>query len=530
MQLSATDNLDTEPGGSAPGATNGLAQTRDSIVEVYGPQLGELAWHTIHADGRLAEVSEQHAASILLAAQHCQCPPAATAVRILEIGAYAHYGAHRAAATLGGASASHDISPVSLRLGLHQAGAAGVDVRATLVAGDFHDLPFSTGYFDIVFCASSVHHTFQPWRVLREMLRVLRPGGVLRLENEPVGRALCFYGFRGNRAENFTPLEAELAERGLMYTVSSPFFGSRPEMLFGMTENDRIPLDMFMDVLTGEGEFASLQLTPQIGEFEQRILQLPRDADLEASLTSLLLSEVRSVRVALTRRDQLLGVRLPETDDVWLLSYQIAPRLRRLNELTGVEADRETARLFGAALQATLVKHGNGVTATEMFRRPLSMHEGVLDDLPSLPGIRLHLSSQPIPAIEQGDRAALATVYPGTDWQYDCSANGLSSMLNLASRCRIVLPDEDRISLLLLRLYVVAASEPYKVILRSNGAAEIATATVVSSESLLFRELLPAHCTELFVETRALDDSLVTYPLHFRISVCRLIPVEMAHP
>src|SRR5262249_4568390 len=198
-------------------------QIRDQIIECYGPQLGEVVWHSLHVDNRIAAMSEQHAASILRVVDRCPVRPVGRPIRILEVGAYAHYGAHRAAAMLDGVSVVHDVSPASLRLGLEGARAAGIDVNATLVAGDFHDLPFSSDYFDVVFCASSIHHTFRPNRVLQEMLRVTRGGGALQLENEPIGRALSFYGFRSNRHAEFTPFEAELARRGTLFTFSSPF-------------------------------------------------------------------------------------------------------------------------------------------------------------------------------------------------------------------------------------------------------------------------------------------------------------------
>ncbi|PWT78998.1 MAG: hypothetical protein C5B58_14435 [Acidobacteria bacterium] len=501
-------------------------QIRDQIIEAYGAQLGELAWHSLHVDNRIVSMSERHAASILQVVDRCRLRTAGRPIRILEVGAYAHYGAHLAASTLGGVSVVHDVSPASLRLGVDGAHAAGITLDATLIAGDFHDLPFSTEYFDIVFCASSVHHTFRPRRVLQEMLRVLRCGGALQLENEPIGRALSFYGFRSNRHAEFTPFEAELARRASLFTFSSPFPGSRPEFLFGMIENDRIPLDMVLDTLTSDGEITALQLKPQVGEFESRILALPRNLELEESLATLLLTEVRTVRTALTERDRLLGARLPEEEEVWRLSYQVAPELRRLTSLTSRETEYQTARLFGAALQATVVKHSGGAPATGMLRRQLPMQDRVLNDLPTLPGVRLQLRAQPIPAIESGDLSALANVYAAEDWEPYRAENGLFSMLNLSFRCRIALPSLPSAAMLLLRFYAVEASEPYHVSLCSCDGGKIATVVVARSESLLFRELIPNACSEMFIETNTLRGEAFSVPRHVRLMVGRLIPVD----
>ena len=46
-----------------------------------------------------------------------------------------------------------------------------------LVHADSHRLPFGVGSFDVVICTHSFHHYPDQTAVLREMFRVLRPGG-----------------------------------------------------------------------------------------------------------------------------------------------------------------------------------------------------------------------------------------------------------------------------------------------------------------------------------------------------------------
>lgn len=54
------------------------------------------------------------------------------------------------------------------------------------VAAPAHRLPFAAGTFDIVFCRSVLHHLHNLPEALTEMLRVLKPGGMLVACSEPI--------------------------------------------------------------------------------------------------------------------------------------------------------------------------------------------------------------------------------------------------------------------------------------------------------------------------------------------------------
>lgn len=96
--------------------------------------------------------------------------------RVLEVGA----GTGRDAVALAGAGAevwTLDYVPGSLALTLKAAAAAGVAVHP--VGGDAFRKPFADDSFDLVFHQGLLEHFRNPVDMLREDLRVVKPGGHL---------------------------------------------------------------------------------------------------------------------------------------------------------------------------------------------------------------------------------------------------------------------------------------------------------------------------------------------------------------
>jgi ubiquinone/menaquinone biosynthesis C-methylase UbiE len=80
-----------------------------------------------------------------------------------------------------------DASRAMLDVAAHKLdGQAGV----LLMQGDALRLPFADGEFDVVTCLEALEFTTQPDAVVRELCRVLRPGGWLLITNRRTGRLM----------------------------------------------------------------------------------------------------------------------------------------------------------------------------------------------------------------------------------------------------------------------------------------------------------------------------------------------------
>ena len=55
--------------------------------------------------------------------------------------------------------------------------APGVDI-----VGDIHNMPIPSDSFDCVFCTGTLEHVADPWQSVREIHRVLKPGGLVHID------------------------------------------------------------------------------------------------------------------------------------------------------------------------------------------------------------------------------------------------------------------------------------------------------------------------------------------------------------
>ncbi|HTS21964.1 MAG TPA: class I SAM-dependent methyltransferase [Casimicrobiaceae bacterium] len=487
---------------------------RDALDPELVPILGEFAWHSLTLDSRLVEVSEEHYALVarLLARTGRRTPLDS---RVLEVAAYAHITGYLLYQRLGARTDLLDISPSTLRLGRRLARERGLPTEGTTcVAGDFHHLPYADGEFDLVCICSALHHTWLWPQVLGEMLRVLAPGGMLLLENEPCRRRFCHYLFRANRAEQ-GELERALDKLGILRTVAEPFPGTRPESLFGMVENQTIPIEALCGMLAAGCSPVEVTVTPEVcmGELEHAMVAHRRDPKGACArwLTGEMMRRVDAARAAISEADRGMGFALPSPAQIEELCASTAAAL------AGLPADSSSpdfriglADIFGASVRIAVRKNGplRGMRDARPWRQ-YSLSDGIAYAFPERIARLLDPGSAAMPDIQSAPIAALEATFPPSDWTSSVSEAGLRALVPVTAQpsfgVDIARPGP---LLIVVRLHVVVDGRPFRVML-CTGEEELAGFDAYRTDSLLLRPIL--HCPpsasrlRLSIRTRSLD-------------------------
>jgi SAM-dependent methyltransferase len=471
------------------------------VEDTLAPLLGETVWHTLVYDPSIPDVSKAHYRDVLRVLQsHGGALP--RELQVLEAGAYAHTTIYALAQRLGARSTALDISTSTLRAGGRFAADAGLPLERTRrVAADMHALPFEDGQFHFVYICSALHHASNWQRALSELVRIVAPGGLLYLQNEPCLRELCFYRFRTNRVDALTPFESKLAALGAIRTVAEPHLGSRPETLFGMVENQTMPLDAMAAAVETQCEVVELRVVPEqcMGPLEDELLDRPAEK---------LRAVFAQAAPVLGELEKGLGFSLPTPDETNALCSRLAPRLaalprgqraralRRMERLllrvTGQRWPRrsnayrmELARLFGAGVSLVARKRGAPDTlAGGRLNADYPEEDGVV--LGFKPEVRRLLGERNrfFPDLQTASEEALRAVFPVTDWDLDRSANGFRSVVARERRARIACALPGRPLRLFFRVHATRREAPYQISLM-QGERELGAASVYQTESLL---------------------------------------------
>jgi ubiquinone/menaquinone biosynthesis C-methylase UbiE len=475
--------------------------SNSSLIGEYGALIGEFAWHSLTVDPSLDQVSEAHYRYVVSALEDYGRRSRAQGMKVLEVACYAHTTGYRLQQELGCEVTLFDISAKALQLGRRMAESAGIRARPQLVAGDFHALPFEADSFDVVYIASAIHHTWKYGVVISELQRVLAPGGLLMLLNEPCHRLCCFYGFRTSRPASFSQFENVLNNLGIIRTFAEPYLGSRPETLFGMIENQKIPLRGLLDLLNSGTKIIKLKLTPEdcMGDLEKFWLDSrSKGTDLLSGIIESTLMDRRAE--AMKHFDEVaegMQLHLPSPDQLQPFAKRVAQALCNLPPVSDQEAFRTAlSEIFGAAVQIVAEK------PHRQFDRPdhtLNDRFETKDDViytfdDRIRKILLHDSSL-LPDIQVASEDEIANIFPADYWQYTArNAEGGRPIITLGLKSqpgRFQIPGCGHNLLLVLRYFCIVPEHGDVRVRIQHLDRQLYLQRIWQSESLLCVALLP---------------------------------------
>jgi hypothetical protein len=488
------------------------ARIAGELDPALAPVLGEFAWHSLTLDPRLAEVSREHfdVVSRVIADAGLQTRGA----RVLEVAAYAHTTGYMLNQRLGAMVDLFDISPSTLRLGRRLARERALPVDGTTcVAGDFHDLPYADNTFGFVYICSALHHTWQWRRVLDEMLRVLAPGGVLLLENEPCRRRFCHHRFRTNRTDALGALENALDKAGILRTVAEAFPGTRPETLFGMVENQTIPIEALCGMLARRCVplAVAVDCGPCRADLELEMVARRRDREIGTRwLVAEVSRRIEAAAVAMSAEDRGMGFGLPSRAEIEALCAEAMEALAKLpSDEQSADFRMGLADLFGASVRIVVRKRGASCSATSnRFLCDYPVRDDVVYAFPPQLARLLDARSAVLPDLQSASKSEIESAFPAEDWSLSISAEGVRALLPSNSRpvLRVPVQEPGRLAIL-LRCYVQVDNKPFRLMLCADEE-ELAAFDAWRNESFLLTAIVQcpsAAPLRLSVSTRALD-------------------------
>lgn len=166
----------------------------------------------------------------------------------VEIGANAGHTSYLLANDFGAGGFALDISADSLRHGMALQQFWNLDRAPVRVAGDAVHLPFRDNSIRFVMTYQTLSQFMDIESVFVEVKRVLAPGGVFLLAEEPLRRALTLNLYRCPYYDTMKPWERKLQDWGLLGYLVRDVIGAGQEESFGIRQNHSMNLRQWFDL------------------------------------------------------------------------------------------------------------------------------------------------------------------------------------------------------------------------------------------------------------------------------------------
>ncbi|MBI5087063.1 MAG: class I SAM-dependent methyltransferase [Acidobacteria bacterium] len=160
----------------------------------------------------------------------------------LEVGANAGHTSYLLANDFQADGFALDLSADALRHGQFLRQAWSLSRSPVLTAGDATRLPFRDNSLAFVMSFQTLSQFLDMETVIREVHRVLAPGGVYYFAEEPVRRQLSLRLHRAPYPERMKPWEKRLYDNGLLDFIAMDVIGAHQEESFGIRQNHRFGL------------------------------------------------------------------------------------------------------------------------------------------------------------------------------------------------------------------------------------------------------------------------------------------------
>ncbi len=167
----------------------------------------------------------------------------------LEVGANAGHTSYLLANDFAAEGFALDLSADALRHGQFLRTAWDLKRSPLLTAGDATRLPFRDNSLAFVMTFQTLSQFQDMETVIREVHRVLAPGGVYYFAEEPVRRKLSLRLHRAPYPERMKPWEKRLYENGLLDFIAMDVIGAHQEESFGIRQNHRYGLREWSEML-----------------------------------------------------------------------------------------------------------------------------------------------------------------------------------------------------------------------------------------------------------------------------------------
>ena len=160
----------------------------------------------------------------------------------LEIGANAGHTSYLLANDFAADGFALDISADALRHGITLMDRWKLARAPVRMAGDGANLPFRDGSVRFVLTFQTLSQFMDLESVFREVKRVLAPGGIFMLAEEPLRRLLTLRLYRSSYYRFMKPWERRLYDWGLLGFLVKDVIGAAQEESFGIRQNHRFYL------------------------------------------------------------------------------------------------------------------------------------------------------------------------------------------------------------------------------------------------------------------------------------------------